>query len=382
MNTFQKHHLLSILQLFEEQRLPLDLFLSGYFRGHKAVGAKDRRLICEALYGMIRWRGLLDHFLPKPPTWEARSTLLSSINPLDYREKSEIPLHIRASFPKEFFQILVDAYGEEKALEIAMISNTSAPTTVRVNELKTSRESLFSKWKETYPVSLSTQSPWGIIFHKRINFFELPEFKEGLFEIQDEGSQLLAMLVEAKPGDQILDYCAGSGGKTLAFAPRTQGKGQIYLHDVRPRALLEARKRLKRAGIQNCQPLHADDAHKQRLKGRMDWVLVDVPCSGSGTLRRNPDMKWRFDPEMLERLVQEQRAIFAEAVKFLKPTGRLVYATCSILPQENQMQTAFFEQQHPVVLEKTFCTLPEPGGMDGFFGATFRRKEKCATLAL
>lgn len=374
LNSFQKNHLLKALQHFELEGTPLDLFLAGYFRAHKAVGAKDRRAICETIYGLIRWRGLLDHFLPPPPCWENRLSLFSTIDPPSYVSREEIPLHIRASFPKDFFYILTEAHGEKGALELCLINNTPAPTTVRINALKTTRAALLEKWRDRYPVSPCLISPQGIIFHKRINFFGLEEFKEGLFEIQDEGSQLLADLVDVKPGDHILDYCAGSGGKTLAFAPKTEKKGQIYLHDIRPRALYEARKRLKRAGIQNAQLLFPDSPTKNRLKNHMDWVLIDVPCSGSGTLRRNPDMKWRFNREMLDRLVEEQRKIFAEAIQFLKPKGRIVYTTCSILPQENQEQVAFFERQFPVKLEKpSFLSHPQRGGMDGFFGAVFSK---------
>ncbi len=374
-NAFQKYHLLRILDLFEGETLPLDIFLSHYFRANKAVGAKDRRTICEAIYGMIRWCGLLDHLLPKPPTWESRFSLFTSINPHDFLQKEEIPAHIRVSFPKEFFQILERAFGEKKAQELCLASNQTAPTTIRVNSTKISRDSLLEKWKELYSVSPSTISPDGIIFHKKINFFSLPEFKEGLFEIQDEGSQLVASLLEIVPGQQILDYCAGSGGKTLAFAPQTKKRGQIFLHDIRPRALLEAKKRLKRAGIQNAQILLPTDAHKETLKGRMDWVLVDAPCSGSGTLRRNPDMKWKFSSELLERVVQEQRKIVTEALDYLSPKGYLVYATCSILPQENEEQVAFFEKELPLLcIKPPFSSTPQKGGMDGFFGAVFRRR--------
>ena len=374
-NSFQKHHLFQILSLFEGQQGPLDAFLARYFRGHKAIGANDRRLICETLYGLVRWRGLLDHLLTETPSWQNRLDLFARIDPLKLVTDEKIPPHIRVSFPKDFYEMLQRAYGDEKATELCLISNEAAPTTIRVNESKISREALFDRWSKSYPITLCEQAKNGIIFQKRINFFSLPEFKEGLFEVQDEGSQLIAGLVEVSPGQQVLDFCSGSGGKTLAFAPRTQGRGQIYLHDIRSHALLEARKRLKRAGIQNAQPLSSLAPHKEKLKGKMDWVLVDLPCSGSGTLRRNPDMKWKFNKALVDRLVLEQREIFAQAVEFLAPRGRLVYATCSILPQENEEQVAFFEAELPVTLDKPFfATHPRRGGMDGFFGATFRKK--------
>jgi 16S rRNA (cytosine967-C5)-methyltransferase len=323
---------------------------------------------------MIRWQGLLDHLCQKPVSWESRYTVYKNFNPSDHLKNQHIPSHIRLSFPKSFFQFIVEHYGEEKAFEICLSSNTEAPITLRINSLKTNRDILLEQWKNLYQISPCLHSSLGIMFHKRTNFFAMPEFKEGLFEVQDEGSQLIAGLVEAKPGQQVLDFCAGSGGKTLAFAPQMQGGGQIYLHDIRPRILQEAKKRLYRAGIQNAQVLFYDDPKKNALKGRMDWVLVDAPCSGSGTLRRNPDMKWKFNKAMVDRLVQEQRAIFEEALEFLRPNGRIVYATCSIFPEENEHQAAFFKENFNVkALNIPFQSLPCKGGMDGFFGTVFSR---------
>ncbi len=371
---FREHHLFAILHSFELQKLPLDVFLRNYFRLNKAIGAKDRRFIADSIYGMIRWRGLLDHLAPKPPSWEARYACYQKTNPLDLLKKEEIPPHVRVSFPKVFFQKIAESYGEERALDLCRTSNTPAPTTVRANLLKISREELLQRWQGIYQVAPTRASPWGIVFHRKINFFDTVEFKEGLFEIQDEGSQLVGNLVDALPKEQVLDYCAGSGGKTLAFAPRMQQKGVIYLHDIRPHALDEAKKRLKRAGIQNAQLLYPDDRAKSKLKGKMDWVLVDAPCSGTGTLRRNPDMKWRFDPSRLDPLLEEQRVIFREALEYLKPSGRIVYATCSILPQENENQVRYFQETYQLSLAAPlFLTFPEEGGMDGFFAAVLKK---------
>jgi 16S rRNA (cytosine967-C5)-methyltransferase len=367
---FREHHLFEILKLHDGRQMPIDALLSQYFRANKAVGSKDRRFISEAIYGMVRWRGLLDHMAEKP-TWEERFKVFLRRPPAEYRNEGEIPLHVRASFPKALFQLLVSHFGEERAFELCLICNAPAPTTIRVNRLKTTRDGLLERWKGLYDVSATKQSPDGIVFHKKVNFFGLPEFKEGLFEIQDEGSQLVAGLVEAKPGDEVLDFCAGAGGKSLAFAPAMQGKGQIYLHDIRKSALEEAKKRIRRAGIQNAQIVFPDDPKLNLLKGRMDWVLVDAPCTGLGTLRRNPDMKWKFTPDMVERIVAEQRAIFAQAATYLNPKGKIVYATCSILPDENESQLAYFKEQLGKEERAVFSSSPTPGGMDGFFGVTF-----------
>ncbi len=378
---FREHHLLQILSAFEKLTLPLDVFLRNYFRQHTAVGSKDRKEICEAIYAMIRWLALIDYICKKNQiserslTWEMRFHTYATMSLKDYLYDASIPAHIRCSFPKTFYQLLADSLGEEKAFKFCISSNEPAPTTVRANLLKTNRETLLKQWKGQHKVSACKYASTAIRFEEKINFFGSPEFKEGLFEVQDEASQLIADLVAVKPGDRFLDYCAGSGGKSLAIAPKLEGKGQLFLHDIRPLALQEAKKRLKRAGIQNAQPLPADSPNKKLIKERMDWILVDAPCTGTGTLRRNPDMKWKFDKQLLDRLVQEQRQIFKEALAYLKPGGRIVYATCSVLPQENLSQAAYFLENFSLEqIGEPFSSIPLPNEMDGFFGIVFKKK--------
>jgi 16S rRNA (cytosine(967)-C(5))-methyltransferase len=372
---FRHHHLLSLLKQFDQQSLPLDLFISLYFREHTALGSKDRAFISEAVYSLIRWKGLIDYLLPKPITWERRCDALQTFDPNKYFLDKTIPAHIRCSFPEDLFRLIQNHYGEEKAQQICLASNHPAPTTVRVNLQKIDRDTLLKRWKDLYAVSATQYSPWGIIFHKKIHFFSMPEFKEGLFEIQDEGSQLIAQLVQAEPGQQILDYCSGAGGKSLAFAPLMENKGQIFLHDIRSRALQEAKKRLRRAGVQNAQLLTDQAPGLNKLKKKMDWVLADVPCSGTGTLRRNPDLKWRFEPETLQRLVGQQRMIFEKALSYLSPKGRIVYATCSLLPEENEQQLEHFINTYQLSLcALPFQSIPKNGEMDGFFGAVLEKK--------
>lgn len=370
---YREHHLLELLEAYSRQTLPLDLFISYYFRDHSALGSKDRAFIAETVYALVRWQLLLD-YLTSSSSWKDRYQTYLTINLDQLQQQEEIPLATRVSFPQLLFDLFVSSYGIEKARELCLICNTPAPTTVRANALKISRDDLLKRWQGIYEVSPSSFSPDGIVFHKKINFFQLPEFKEGLFEVQDEGSQLLAHLMQVQPGQQALDYCAGSGGKTLAFAPAMQGKGQIHLHDIRPFALQEARKRLRRAGVQNYQILLPDSPHLAKLKKKMDWVLVDAPCSGTGTLRRNPDMKCKFDSDMLTRLIGQQRMIFEKALSFLHPNGRIVYATCSLLKEENQLQIEHFLSIYSLQAEgEPFQTLPTFGGMDGFFGVVLKR---------
>lgn len=358
---FRQYHLSTVLKSFESEKLPLDVCLSRYFRAHKSIGSKDRHFIGEAVYHYVRWKNLYD-YLGKDP---------ASLNEQFPLQDPTVPAHLRYGMPTSLYTLLSQAYGEKKAQEISQVSNTRAPLTVRINPFKTTRDALLERWSKVFRVSPTEHSTLGIRFHERINFFTLPEFKEGLFEIQDEASQLAALLVKGRPKQQILDYCAGAGGKTLAFAPTLENKGQIYLHDIRPAALQEARKRLKRAGIQNVQ-----FALNSSLKGKMDWVIVDVPCTGTGTLRRNPDLKWKFEQVNLAKLCQEQRQIFQEALAYLHPQGTIVYMTCSILPQENTDQAAYFQAAHALEKVNTFQTLPIMEGMDGFYAVSFKLPNK------
>lgn len=372
---FRNHHLLSLLQIYKDQSGPLDVAIGHYFRANKALGSKDRAFIAETAYTMVRWLGLLDYLSNVPGDWESRFEAYQTKEFTMFQGDESLPPHLRVSFPEELFELFVDSHGEEKALELCLTSNTQAPTTVRVNTLKISREELLRRWEPVFSVSPCEHSETGILFKERMNFFTLPEFNRGLFEVQDEGSQLLAALVKAQPGEQILDYCAGSGGKTLAFAPFMQNKGQIFLHDVRKHALLESRKRLRRAGIQNAQQVDAEDLTRlKKLKKKMDWVLVDAPCSGTGTLRRNPDMKWKFDGAGLQRLVGQQRVIFEKSLSFLKPGGSIIYGTCSCLNEENEEQVEHFIKTYGLELASPVLKiLPTMGGMDGFFGAVFKQ---------
>jgi len=370
---FREHHLFTLLELYDVQTLPLDLFINRYFRSNPALGSKDRGFVAETAYALIRWKGLLD-YLTQEQSWDSRYDIYSKVDLQDYLIMEDIPLNIRVSFPDYLFDVLVNDYGVDQTIKICLESNKQAPTTIRVNTLKTDRETLLANFAELYEATPTEYAPHGITFKKRTNFFQLPEFKSGFFEVQDEGSQLLAGLVQAKPGDNILDYCSGSGGKTLAFAPYMQNKGQIYLHDIRPHALLDARKRLKRAGVQNSQLVNDDSPNLKKIKKKMDWVLVDAPCTGTGTLRRNPDMKWKFDEEMLIRLQGQQRVIFEKALSFLHPKGKIVYGTCSLLKAENEIQLEHFIKTYDLCIdEEPWDSLPTEGGMDGFFGVVLKR---------
>lgn len=364
-SAFVDRHIFIFLTAFSKTNKPLDLALGQYFRTHKSLGSKDRRIMGDTIYGMARWKSLLDHFSPNNPVSFYRNIDWGKI-----AQNPSIPGHAKLGLSKFLYDELFSSFGIKEAYRLGKILNESAPMTIRANLLKTTREALLKRFKQGSPCA---KAPEGIQFENREPLFSLPEFKEGLFEVQDEGSQLVAEMVDAKPGDTVLDYCSGSGGKSLAFAHRMQGSGQIFLHDIRDKALLEARQRLKRAGIQNAQRLPPNHPQLKRLIGKCDWVLVDAPCSGTGTLRRNPDQKWKIDAPMLESLIQKQREIVKEAFHYVKPGGTFVYATCSLLPQENQAQVKYILANLPLMLEKEVLLLPESGGMDGFFCASFKK---------
>lgn len=367
---FRQHHFLELLRLFDFTKGPLDVFISLYFRNHPQLGSKDRLFIVERIYTYFRWKLLIEALIEEGHSLE---DLVGEVFPL--QPQREVPAYIRVSFPEELYQALQRSFGE-KTSSICLACNEKAPITLRANLLKTTRASLIEKLRSH---GVGVQEVGGIssalTLDRRLNMTSFPEFKEGLFEIQDAGSQKVADFLAACPGDLVLDYCAGAGGKTLAFAHRLQGKGQIFLHDVRKNALEEAKKRLRRAGVQNIQCIHADEREKlSRLKGKMDWVLLDVPCTGTGTLRRSPDIKWKFSEEMLASLVQEQRAIFTEGISYVKPGGYILYATCSLLREENEEQLSWFLEHFPVeVVGEPFSSIPTPI-MDGFFAVRLHTK--------
>jgi 16S rRNA (cytosine967-C5)-methyltransferase len=365
MKAFRKIHTLNILNTYDLERGPLDRFLSDYFRLHKSIGSKDRGEIAETIYEIYRSFGVVNALSRYPLTWENRLDAF-----LDETIKEKLPslgLEVRANVPKDLFDKLKAFYGEKKALEICQILNTRPPITIRANLAKTTRSALKEALIEFGPYESSTCDT-ALHLPARQNLMSHPLFQEGHFEMQDEASQMAAKLVAPGANSQILDYCAGSGGKSLAFAPLMQGRGQLYLHDIREEALLQAKKRLKRSGIQNAQIVFASSPILNKLKGKMDIVFVDAPCSGTGVYRRNPEQKWRFSLKMLSELIEKQRQIIKEACSYLKPRGTLIYATCSILKEENEEQIAFFEKNFGLkVKSPPLSFIPTKGGPDGFF---------------
>lgn len=373
MKPFKEHHLLHLLNQLNSSS-PLDLSISQYFRQHKSLGSKDRKFIAETAYNMIRWLGLIDYFTSNPKTWEKRFEAYKDLNIENESNNLNIPEHVRVSFPKYLFSKFVESYGHDKAFELALLSNQRASLTIRVNTQKISREQLLQILGPRFAMKPCLKSPVGLRLDDYANLFETEEFKLGYFEVQDEASQLAALLTEAKPKQKILDYCSGSGGKSLAIAPLMNNEGCIYLHDIRPNILIQAKKRFKRAGIFHYQIAAPNSSTLKKLIGSMDWVLLDVPCTGTGTYRRNPDLKWKFNAQMLEEVLQTQRMIFAEAIRYLKPKGKIVYSTCSLLQDENDKQVSYFIEQYGFkLINKPLNSATDFANMDGFYGAILEK---------
>jgi 16S rRNA (cytosine967-C5)-methyltransferase len=358
-----------------------DAAASAYFRARRYIGSKDRAAIAERLYALLRAKARLDWWLARAgaerPTarlrviaklalldgWDVRriTELFDGGRycpaPLDADERRitaalvgggghtidhpEQPGWVRGEYPAWLDVALrgLDA-GEVAAL------NQPAPLDLRVNALAGSREQALAGLKEAGIEAAPTKlSPLGLRVVGRPALGQQPVFQQGLVEVQDEGSQLVALLADARPGQLVADFCAGAGGKTLALAGAMQNKGRLIACDVSAPRLERAVKRLRRAGVHNVERRALDkDAITwlKRQAGRFDRVLVDAPCSGTGTWRRNPDMKWRIGPEDVAELQRVQADVLDRAAKLVKPTGRLIYATCSMLEAENEGAIASF----------------------------------------
>ncbi len=404
--------------------LPADTVLQQFFQKHRKMGKRDRAFVAETVYGMLRHYRRLAHaaqlwgddlrFLTllylkvfgfgevalDLPVRPAESGVLEAAA-WRFREP-ELPddpvaaLGILYSLP----DWLVAAWMEvlpRKAVEARCAAlKEPAPLTIRVNTLKADRETVRQRLlAEGFSSRPTPYSPVGLILEEKAFIFRTRAFQEGLFEVQDEGSQLISLLTEARPGQVVVDGCAGGGGKTLHLAALMKGKGRLYAFDIHEARLRALRPRTRRADVHNIR-LHVLPHNRasivRRLYGKVDVVLVDVPCSGTGVLRRNPDAAWKITPERVAVLVEQQRQILKAYAPLVQPGGRLVYATCSLLPAENEQQVHAFLKEHSEfmlipaadVLARQGVNVPhqqdaflriEPAlhGTDGFFAAVLVR---------
>ena len=386
---------------------PADQTLSGYFRRHRQLGQRDRAFIAEAAYAVLRRkrtleaaaasaapRALLVAALVRHVGLSGRalgleSELVARIHVADARLQ---PFAVQADLPDWLWERLVAQQGGDEAMRIARSLLNPAPLDLRVNLARCSREEALARLElvaEATPLS-----PAGIRLKDKPAINRHALFLDGSIEVQDEGSQLLAYLVAPRRGEMVADFCAGAGGKTLALAMLMRGAGRLYAMDVSAKRLAALAPRAARAGVSNIHPLvlsGENDLRARRLAGKLDRVLVDAPCSGFGTLRRNPDLKWRYGPERVAALADEQFRILAAASRLVKAGGRLVYATCSILSEENEAVTGRFlrqvpgfealscaeilaQQRIPLDTGSELRLWPHRHGTDGFFAAAFVRR--------
>lgn len=385
---------------------PADRTLSYVLREQR-VGSLDRQLVAEGYYAWLRHRLSVEAIAGKDASFPAialaalarqfRRRVTAPRGEEDRYDKflkidETLGPHPRRELPAWLWDRLGLQYGEEERIALAESLLVPAPFDMRVNTLKGKRDAVLARMKkEGFAEARATPlSPWGIRCPERIDISRHPLFEDGTVEVQDEGSQLLAQIVGAKRGEFVIDFCAGAGGKTLALAAMMASTGRLYALDVNDKRLDNLGPRLARSGASNVQSMRIeseDDSKLNKFAGKADRVLVDAPCSGLGTLKRNPDLKWRQSPTSVKELVVKQASILSAASRLVRPGGRLVYATCSLLSEENEKIAEGFLQNHTGWKStlsslrggeddegKPFTQLlPHRDGCDGFFAAVFER---------
>lgn len=347
---------------------PADAIVSRYFREHRSLGPRERATLAETGYAVLRRKLLFEHLAGSGSgPRERRLAILGFAGPRDFlksalneQEKAWLdqcdaidPATLserhRHNLPEWLAEPLKQQVGEDFWPLVAAL-NEPAPLDLRVNALTDKREDVRRELKlagiEARP---TPYSPWGLRLDGKPALTRLDAFARGAVEVQDEGSQLLALLTDARRGQMVVDFCAGAGGKTLALGAAMRNTGRLYAFDVSAHRLDNLKPRLARSKLSNVHPAaiaHERDERIKRLAGKIDRVIVDAPCSGLGTLRRNPDLKWRQSPQSVTELTAKQSAILASAARLLKPGGRIVYATCSLLRAENEEIAAAFTTAH------------------------------------
>jgi len=370
-------------------------------RRDKRWGSRDRKFVAETIYDIIRWKRLYAEIaevsepFTRPNLWRLFSVwcVLRGIELPDWSQIEPTPSRrikgrfdelskirkFKESIPDWIDEIGVKELGEKVwTKEIASL-NIQAEVILRTNTLKTTKEALQEKLlEEGIETVILPKHPDAIKLVERANVFKTEAFKNGWFEVQDASSQLVAAYLDVKPGMKVIDTCAGAGGKTLHLAALMQNKGQLTAMDIYESKLRKLKVRARRGGVHNVD-LKAIESTKpiKKLHDKADRVLIDAPCSGLGVLRRNPDSKWKLQPEFLDNIRKTQQEILCSYSKMVKPGGKLVYATCSVLPSENQDQVKQFlatNDEFTFVSDKKI--LASESGYDGFYMALLERKNK------
>lgn len=380
-------------EIFDQQHFA-DKVIERILKSNPKWGARDRAFIAESVYEIVRWKRLIEHLSPGADYyqwfgtyWVLQGNVLpdwrefKGINPQAvHRKKEKITQRtLLQSIPDWMDQMGEEQLGEKWEREINSL-NQVAEVVLRVNTIKTSRSRLREQLEElgisSYP---ATGYPDALILKERKNVFRTPLFKEGHFEVQDASSQLVAMALEAQPGMRVIDACAGAGGKSLHLAALMENKGRIVSMDLEAWKLKNTKLRARRAGVSiiETKPIEGSKTIK-RLRASADRLLLDVPCSGLGVLKRNPDTKWKLTPESIAAVQVIQKDILSQYPSMLKPGGILVYATCSILPSENNLQVQAFLQSpagKPFELLEETQVLSQESGFDGFYIAKIKKGE-------
>jgi 16S rRNA (cytosine967-C5)-methyltransferase len=348
---------------------PADAIVSRYFREHRQLGPRERNTLAETAYHVLRQKRLFEHLARSGSgSRERRLAILGFHGDRDFLKSAlsepekawldatatvpaaDLQPHHRHNLP-DWMVAPLKAQLADEFDALAHSLNQPAPLDLRVNELLQKRPAALAALRqEGLQAEPTPYSPWGIRVQGKPALNKMPAFERGELEVQDEGSQLLAWLLDAKRGEMVADFCAGAGGKTLAIGAMMRNTGRLYAFDVSAHRLDALKPRLARSGLSNIHPVaiaHERDERIKRLAGKMDRVLVDAPCSGLGTLRRNPDLKWRQSEQAVQELQAKQTAILQAAARLVKPGGRLVYATCSLLAEENEAVADAFSATHP-----------------------------------
>jgi len=404
------HHVLTF-------QAPADSVVSDFFRHHRLIGARERHTLAETTYNVLRQRLLFQHLAQSGKGemerrlallgWQGNAAFLrAALDEGEVRWLEQVQKVDAATLPEKLRHNLPDWLAERLHAELGddfwpLVNalNQPAGMDLRVNTFKAKRDDVQAALKLSSIDAVPTPySPIGLRLAGKPALHKVDVFMRGDVEVQDEGSQLLALLVDAKRGEMVADFCAGAGGKTLALGAAMRNTGRLYAFDVSGHRLAALKPRLARSGLSNVYPVqiaHERDDRIKRLAGKLDRVLVDAPCSGLGTLRRNPDLKWRQTPEAVQEMALKQAAILASAARLLKSGGRLVYATCSLLQAENEAIAQAFSEAHvsdfrvlPVAeaLARAHVAAPETlvdgdhlrlwpqrHGTDAFFAAAWER---------
>ena len=398
---------IDLLDEIDRQQRPADGVVAAFFRHRRYIGSKDRGAIAEQVYGVLRRQARLDWRIRQlvgndaigprrrviadlavAGDLDGMSSLFGSdryaappLSPEEWRladrlagqglDDPAMPPSVRYECPDWALASLQTTFGDRLGTELAALL-TPAPLDLRVNEAATTRDRALARLRrDGVPAEPTPLSPLGIRVHGRPPLAGHVLFKTGAVEVQDEGSQLVALLTDVRPGQQVVDFCAGAGGKALAMAARMGGKGRVVACDVSEGRLIRAKERIKRARLDNIEPrlLSSErDRWVGRQKGKFDRVLIDAPCSGTGAWRRNPDARWR--PTDLTALTELQARLLDSAGRLVKPGGRLIYATCSLLPPENDAQIDRFLAHHPAFRPVAVAQIWRPAlGVDAPDGA-------------